>query len=153
MRREYSAYRELSATSDQEARKEQSPGTLSLCTNSSHPYQNKGFADQNSEFLSPLFSHRCAHLSLQTFCFDTLHKNTRGEGWLWSESYQRPAISDQEAREKQFVPESGGGKVPNPKREERFLAARTPLGMTKREGDEITDFGSFCFLGVLVCRT
>src|SRR5208283_2266332 len=43
-----------------------------------HPYQNKGFAKQNGKFLSPLFSHRCAQLRLQTLCFDMLHKNTRG---------------------------------------------------------------------------
>src|SRR5208337_1286345 len=50
------------------------------CTNSAHPYQNKGFINQNNEFLSPLFSHTCAHLRPQPLCFDMLHKNTRGEG-------------------------------------------------------------------------
>jgi len=68
------------ATSDQEARKTQTSSTRTLCTHSAHPYQNKGFANQNNEFLSPLFSHTCAHLRLQTLCFETLHKNTRGEG-------------------------------------------------------------------------
>jgi hypothetical protein len=51
-----------------------------LCTDSAHPYQNKGFANQNREFLSPLFSHTCAYSRLQPLCFDMLHKNTRGEG-------------------------------------------------------------------------
>ena len=100
----------------QPARAAQLPSTLTLCTNSAHPYQNK-------RFISPLFSHRCAHLRPQALCFDMLHKNTRGEGWLPCQ---------------QFLPESGGGKAPNPKREERFLAARTPLGMTKREEGGMT---------------
>ena len=38
-----------------------------------HRYQNK-------HFITPLFSHACAHVYLQALCFDTLHKNTRGEG-------------------------------------------------------------------------
>jgi hypothetical protein len=45
-----------------------------------HPYQNKGFLNQNNEFLSPLFSHRCALLRPYPFCFDMLHKNTQVEG-------------------------------------------------------------------------
>ena len=69
------------------ARAPQIPGTLTLCTNSTHPYQNKDFADQNSEFLSALFSNTCAHSRLQPLCFDMLHKNTRGE-----EGTQSPTI-------------------------------------------------------------
>ena len=59
------------ATSDQEARQHQNRSTFTLCTNSAHPYQNKGF-------VSNLFSHACAHLRLYPLCFDMLHKNTRG---------------------------------------------------------------------------
>ena len=69
------------------ARAPQIPSILTLCTNSAHPYQNKGFPDQNSAFLTPLFSHTSAHLRLQPLCFDTLHKNTRGE-----EGTQSPTI-------------------------------------------------------------
>jgi hypothetical protein len=36
-----------------------------------HRYQNK-------HLITPLFSHRCAHLRLYPLCFDTLHKNTWG---------------------------------------------------------------------------
>ena len=68
------------AASDQEARKKQDSSTRTLCTDSAHRYQNKGFAKQNSQFLSPLFSHTCAHSRLQPLCFDMLHKNTLGEG-------------------------------------------------------------------------
>jgi len=57
----------------------QLPRTFTLCGNSAHRYQNKGFINQNSEILSPLFSHTSAHLRLQPRCFDTLHKNTRGQ--------------------------------------------------------------------------
>ena len=56
----------------------QSPIVLTLCPKSAHAYQNKELANQNCEFLSPLFSHCCALLRLQPLCFDTLHKNTRG---------------------------------------------------------------------------
>jgi len=62
------------------ARAPQIPSTLTLCTNSAHPYQNKGFLNQNSEFLSPLFSHCCALWRLQTLCFVIVHENWRGEG-------------------------------------------------------------------------
>ena len=62
------------------ARAPQLPSTCTPCANSAHRYQNKGFVNQNSEFLSPLFSHSCAHLRPQTLCFDMLHKNRRGEG-------------------------------------------------------------------------
>src|SRR5271157_1343190 len=62
------------------ARTPQIPSTFTLCTSSSHPYQNKGLANQNRQFLSPLFSHCCAHSLPQPLCFDMLHKNTRGEG-------------------------------------------------------------------------
>jgi len=43
---------------------------------------NKGFTNQSTLFLSPLFSHACAHLRPQPLCFDMLHKNTQGEGLL-----------------------------------------------------------------------
>jgi len=62
------------------ARSPQIPSTTTLCTKSAHPYQNKWFIKQKSAFLSPLFSHSCAHLRLQPLCFDMLHKNTKGEG-------------------------------------------------------------------------
>ena len=55
------------------------PSTRTLCPNSSHRYKNKGFAFHIGQFLSPLFSHSCAHLRLQPLCFDMLHKNTQGE--------------------------------------------------------------------------
>ena len=58
----------------------QFPGTLTLCTNSAHQYQNKGFLNQNRYFLSPLFSHSCALLRPYRFSFHILHKNTQGEG-------------------------------------------------------------------------
>ena len=60
------------------ARNPQFPSTFTLCTNSAHPYQNKGFINQNDELLSPLFSHTSAHLLPYPLCFDMLHKNTRG---------------------------------------------------------------------------
>jgi len=60
------------------ARGPQTLSTLTLCTNSAHRYQNKGFINQNSGFLSPLFSHTSARSRLQPLCFDMLHKNTRG---------------------------------------------------------------------------
>jgi hypothetical protein len=62
------------------ARAPQIPSTVTLRTNSAHRYQNKGFANQNSQFLTPLFSHTCALSRLQPLCFDMLHKNTQGEG-------------------------------------------------------------------------
>ena len=62
------------------ARAPQIPSTRTPCTYSVHRYQNKGFARQNSKFLSPLFSHRYALSHPQALCFDILHKNARGEG-------------------------------------------------------------------------
>ncbi len=99
------------------ARTPQIPSTFTLCTNSSHPYQNKGFLTQNIAFLSPSFSHRCAHWRPQTLCFDTLHKNTRGEG------VTPPST----------IPSRiGRGRGPRREEAERFLASRTPLEMTAR---------------------
>ena len=86
----------------------QFPSTFTPCSKSAHPYQNKGFVSQP-------FSHTCAHLRLQPLCFDTLHKNTRGEGV--------PPEATVSSR-------IGRGNAPTPKRAERFLAARTPLEMT-----------------------
>ncbi len=67
-------------TQHKAARATRIPSRVTLCINTAHPYQNTGFARQKRQFLSPLFSHACAHLRLQPLCFDTLHKNTRGEG-------------------------------------------------------------------------
>ena len=101
------------------ARAPQIPTTLILCTSSAHRYQNKGVTNRKSQFLSPLFSHACAHLRLYPLCFDMLHKNTRG-GVVAPSPTVRSRIGS-----------SGGA---NPKREERFLAAQTSLGMTGSEG-------------------
>ncbi len=48
-----------------------------------HRYQKKGF-------ISYLFSHTCALLRPQPLCFDTLHKNTRGEGDTTSPTVPSP---------------------------------------------------------------
>jgi hypothetical protein len=96
-----------SSTSDQEASKKQRPSTLTLCTNSAHRYQNK-------DFINHLFSHTCAHLRPYPLCFDTLHKNTRGEGMT-----PTPTVPSRIG--------IGGGWGQG--EAERFLASRIPLGM------------------------
>jgi hypothetical protein len=101
----------------------QNPSTLARCTNSAHPYQNKGFANQNSEFLTSLFSHTCAHSRLQPLCFDILHKNTQGE--------RVPPVTT--------VPSQIGIGAPALKRAERFLSRLCGIGMTEGEGAMVAD--------------
>jgi len=100
------------------ARCPQVPSTFTLRTNSAHPYQNKGFANQNSAFLTSLFSHTCAHSRLQPLCFDMLHKNTRGE---WVLPCQH------------FPPELGWGGRDN--RAERSLHSAARRSITLRAGE------------------
>jgi len=95
----------------------QIPCTLTLCTNSSHPYQNKSFADQDSEFLSLLFSHCCALSRPQALCFYIVHENTRGEGV--TPVRQLSVTSDQRAGGKRKAKERrgqtrGGRGIPLP---------------------------------------
>src|SRR5208337_3878780 len=79
------------------ARAPQILSSLTRCTNSAHPYQNKGF-------ITSLFSHVCAHLRLQALCFKTLHKNTRGDGVTLS-----PTVP---SRIGMVWPGQAGGEVP-----------------------------------------
>ena len=152
------------------ARTPQNSSTLALCTNSTHQYKNKGFINRNNEFLSPLFSHYCALSRPQPLFFDTLHKNTWGEGVtpvaigpsrigrgkavrqekrVWGVFvFWGACMSDMNARPTKEEERS----LPSAARRATIRRARknraAPVGMTKREGG-ITDFGSICFWGEL----
>ena len=98
------------------------PRTRTLHTDSVHPYQNKQFKNKNREFLSPWFSHTCAHSRPYPVCFDTLHKKTQGEGVT-----PVPTFPSRIGM--------GNASIP-PQEKEGFLTSRTPFGMTSVVGEE-----------------